>query len=89
MLDPALRSSFTTFLDQLVKGAKARELGVIVGVPVTEAANDGAYDWRALATTADALWVRGPESPDQYYGQLEQALRSAREAAAAVLEALR
>ncbi|MFN8637924.1 MAG: hypothetical protein U0360_00330 [Dehalococcoidia bacterium] len=77
-LDAALRASFTKFVSQLASSAKERDLGVIVGVPVTEAANGGAYDWHALANSADALWVRGPEDPEQYYGRLEEALRAAR-----------
>ncbi|MCC6236915.1 MAG: hypothetical protein IT299_04990 [Dehalococcoidia bacterium] len=77
-LDPALRSAFTKFTEQLATAAKARELGVIIGVPVTEAANGGAYDWRALASAADAVWVKGPESLDEYYPRLEEALKTAR-----------
>ena len=79
-LDGALRSSMTRFVEQLATAAKARDLGVIVAVPVTEAANGGAYDWRALATAADALWVKGPDGLDQYYARMEDALRAAREA---------
>lgn len=80
VLDVALRASFSKFVEQLATAAKARDLGVIVGVPVTEAANGGAYDWRALSQSADALWIRGPEAPDQYYPRLEEALKAARAA---------
>ncbi len=78
VLDAALRASFTKFVEQLTTAARARDLGVIVGVPVSEAANGGAYDWRAIATAADAMWVKGPESPDQYYQRLEETLKAAR-----------
>lgn len=81
-LDGALRSAMTKFVEQLATAARARELGVIVAVPVTESANGGAYDWRALASSADALWVKAPDNLDQYYSRMEDALRAAREAQA-------
>jgi hypothetical protein len=79
-LDGALRSSMTRFVEQLATAAKARDLGIVVAVPVTEAANGGAYDWRALAIAADQLWVKGPDGLDQYYTRMEDSLRAAREA---------
>jgi hypothetical protein len=79
-LDGALRATMTKFVEQLATAAKARDLGVIVAVPVTETANGGAYDWRALATAADGLWLKSPDNLDQYYQRMEDSLRAAREA---------
>lgn len=79
-LDGALRATMTKFVEQLATAAKARELGVIVGVPVSESASDSAYDWRAIATAADAVWVKGPDGLDTYYTRMEDTFRAARDA---------
>jgi hypothetical protein len=79
-LDNGLRGAFTKFVEQLATAAKSRDLGVIVAIPVTDAANGGAYDWRAIATAAGGVWVKGAENPDQYYQRTEDALRAARDA---------
>lgn len=78
-LDGALRGAMTKFVEQLATAARTRELGVIVAVPVADSANGGAYDWRALATSADGLWIKPAENLDQYYQRMEDALRAARE----------
>ena len=78
-LDGALRATLSKFVEQLATAAKARDLGVIVAVPVTESANGGAYDWRALATAADGVWLKAPDNLDQYYQRMEDSLRAARQ----------
>jgi hypothetical protein len=78
-IDPARRDAFTTFIARLAERLKADNRGLVVTVPTPAGTTPDAYDWAALAKSANAVWLRAPADPAAYYDQMETSLRSHRE----------
>ena len=77
-IDGARRESFTTFVQELSDKLRGAGLSLVVTVPTPAAADTGAYDWVALSTVADALWLRAPADRSVYYEQLQAGLEGRR-----------
>ena len=67
----AQKDTYVAFAKVLRERLQKDQLGLIVGVPASAGAN-GAYDWNALLSAADGLWVRGVSDPAAYYDQMDQ-----------------
>ena len=74
------RDAFTGFVRALRDRLQREQLGLLVGVPATGGANGGAYDWGALAASADGLWLHATPESATYHDEMERLLAARREA---------
>ncbi len=72
-LPGAQKDAFSAFVKMLRERLQRDQLGLVIGIPGSAGAN-GAYDWNALAGSADGIWLRGVADPAVYYDQMEQLL---------------
>ncbi len=68
------RARLTAFVETLAIRTAAEGLQLVVSVPPPAGADTGAYDWDALLSHADALWLRAPANPTEFFSQLEAGL---------------
>lgn len=73
------RDAVTRFAADLSARLRAERLGFLVGVTAS-GRDGGAYDWPALLTVADGIWLLPRVDAARYYGEVDAALTGAREA---------
>jgi hypothetical protein len=79
-LSVASRDDLTSLVAELDVRLSAEGLGLIVSVPTPAGVDTGAYDWLAIASFADGIWLHSPFDAVAYYEQVESAVEAAQAA---------